>query len=83
MPRFVKDAFDAFIECGILTHGFLRMRCGECGRDEGCIALVGHTPTFRSMRGAEREAIPASVPGVVTAHAGGNEPALRWVHFTS
>ena len=23
LPRFVKDEFDAFLECGILAHGFL------------------------------------------------------------
>ena len=22
LPRFVKDEFDAFLECGILAHGF-------------------------------------------------------------
>jgi hypothetical protein len=32
-PRFVKDESDAFLECGILAHGFLRLRCGECGHD--------------------------------------------------
>ena len=29
LPRFIKDEFDAFLECGILAHGFLRLRCGE------------------------------------------------------
>ena len=29
MPRFIKDEFDAFLECGILAHGFLRLRCGH------------------------------------------------------
>ena len=33
LPRFVKDEFDVFLECGILAHGFLRLRCGECGHD--------------------------------------------------
>ena len=33
LPRFIKDEFDAFLECGILAHGFLRLRCGECGHD--------------------------------------------------
>jgi Putative transposase len=28
LPRFVKDEFDAFLECGILAHGLLRLRCG-------------------------------------------------------
>ncbi len=31
LPRSIKDEFDAFLECGILAHGFLRLRCGECG----------------------------------------------------
>jgi hypothetical protein len=32
LPRFIKDEFDAFLECGILAHVFLTARCGECGR---------------------------------------------------
>ncbi len=34
LPGFIKDAFDAFLECGILAHGFLRLRCGACGHDK-------------------------------------------------
>jgi len=34
LPRFIKDEFDAFFECGILEHGFLRLRCSECGHDK-------------------------------------------------
>ena len=34
LPQFVKDKFDAFLECGILAHGFLRLRCGDCGHDK-------------------------------------------------
>ena len=30
LPDFVKDEFDAFLECGILAHGFLRLRCAQC-----------------------------------------------------
>jgi hypothetical protein len=26
LPRFIKDEFDAFLKCGILAHGFLRLR---------------------------------------------------------
>ncbi len=29
LPQFVKDEFDAFLECGILAHGFLRLRCAR------------------------------------------------------
>jgi len=34
LPQFLKDEFDAFLECGILPHDFLRMRCGDCGHDK-------------------------------------------------
>ncbi len=34
LPQFVRDEFDAFLECGILAHGFLRLRCGDCGHDK-------------------------------------------------
>jgi hypothetical protein len=34
LPRFIRDESDAFLECGILAHGFLRLRCGECGHDK-------------------------------------------------
>ena len=27
LPQFIEDEFDAFLECGILAHGFLRLRC--------------------------------------------------------
>ena len=30
LPGFVKDEFDAFLECGILAHGFLRLRFADC-----------------------------------------------------
>ena len=35
-PPFVKDEFDAFLECGILAHGFLRLRlrCSGYGHDK-------------------------------------------------
>ena len=32
LPSFVKDEFDAFLECGIVAHGFLRLRCGDGGQ---------------------------------------------------
>ena len=34
LPRFVKDELDAFLECGILDHGFLRLRCDDRGHDK-------------------------------------------------
>ena len=31
LPAFVKDELDAYLRCGVLAHGFLRVRCKECG----------------------------------------------------
>jgi hypothetical protein len=33
VPRFVEQEFHAFLRCGILAHGFLRLRCDDCGFD--------------------------------------------------
>jgi hypothetical protein len=36
-PGFVRDEFEAYLRCGLLVHGFVRVRCATCGHD----ALVG------------------------------------------
>jgi len=33
LPHFVKDEFAAYLECGILACGFLRLTCEGCARD--------------------------------------------------
>ena len=38
VPAFVKREFADYLKCGILAHGFARLRCGECG-DEALIAF--------------------------------------------
>ncbi len=30
-PAFVRREFEAYLKCGILDHGFLRVRCERCG----------------------------------------------------
>ena len=34
LPQYVKDGFDAILECGILANGFMGARCGDCGHDK-------------------------------------------------
>ena len=34
LPAFVKAEFDAFLDCGILAHGFLRLRCADCAHEK-------------------------------------------------
>ncbi len=53
LPRFVKDEFDAFLECGIVAHGFLRLRCGKCGYDK-LVAFSCKRRGFCPSSGARR-----------------------------
>jgi len=32
-PRFIEQELRAFLRCGVLAHGFLRLHCDECGHD--------------------------------------------------
>lgn len=34
LPDFAKEEFDAFLECGILAHGFLHLRCANCAHEK-------------------------------------------------
>ena len=34
LPEFVKEKFETFLECGILAHGFLRVRCADCAYEK-------------------------------------------------
>src|SRR5947208_15961497 len=38
LPRFVVGEFERYLACGILAHGFARVRCTACG-DELLVAL--------------------------------------------
>jgi len=40
---FIEDAFDAFLEYGILAHGFLRLRRDECGHDTAVLCGAQET----------------------------------------
>jgi len=53
--RFVKDEFDAFLEYGILAHGFLRLHCGDCGHDK-MVAVSCKRRGFCPSCGARRAA---------------------------
>jgi hypothetical protein len=34
LPCYVKEEFADFLECGILAHGFLRLRCEDCHHEK-------------------------------------------------
>ena len=30
LPKFVKKELEGYLECGLLCHGFARLKCGSC-----------------------------------------------------
>jgi hypothetical protein len=34
LPEFLKAEFEAFLQCDILAHGFLRLRCADCAHEK-------------------------------------------------
>jgi ribosomal protein S27E len=39
LPAFVLDEFESYLRCGIPVHGFLRVRCRDCGHS-GVVAFA-------------------------------------------
>ena len=75
LPQFVKDEFDAFLKCGILAHGFLRLRCGDCGHDK-LVAFSCKRRGFCSSCGARRTAQTAAH---LVDHVIPHVPVRQWV----
>ena len=61
LPQFVKDEFDAFLDCGILAHGFLRLRCAQCTHEK-LVAFSCKRRGFCPSCGARRMAQSAAQP---------------------
>jgi Transposase zinc-binding domain len=59
LREFVKAEFDAFLECGILAHGFLRLRCRECAHEK-LVAFSCKRRGFCPSCGARRMAETAA-----------------------
>ena len=59
LPQFVKDEIDAFLERGILAHGFLRLRYGDCCHDK-LVAFSCKRSGFCPSCGARRMAQTAA-----------------------
>ena len=59
LPEYVYDEFRAFLKCGILDHGFIRLKCQGCG-SEMVVAfsckLRGFCPSCSGRRMAEAAA---------------------------
>ena len=75
LQQFVRDEFDAFLECGILAHGFLRLRCGDCGHDK-LLAFSCKRRGFCPSCGARRMSQTAAH---LVEHVIPHVPVRQWV----
>jgi hypothetical protein len=58
LPEF-EEEFEAFLECGILAHGFLRLRCADCAHEK-LVAFSCKRRGFCPSCGARRMAETAA-----------------------
>ena len=60
LPKYVHNEFEAYLQCGILSHGFLRVRC-ECCQHERLVAFSckrrGFCPSCCAKRMIESAAL--------------------------
>lgn len=75
LPRLIQAVFDAFLECGILAHGFLRLRCGECDHDK-LLAFSCKRRGFCPSCGARRMSQTAAH---FVDHVNPHVPVRQWV----
>jgi hypothetical protein len=75
LPGFVKAEFEAFLECGILAHGFLRVRCAECAQEK-LVAFSCKKRGFCPRCGARRLAETAAH---LVDHVIPPVPVRQWV----
>lgn len=59
IPKHVTEEFEAFLRCGILAHGFLRLRCKDC-KHEKLVAFSCKKRGFCSSCGGRRMAESAA-----------------------
>ena len=75
LPDFVKAEFDAFLECGVLAHGFLRLRCDDCAHEK-LVAFSCKRRGFCPSCGARRMAQTAAH---LVDHIIPHVPVRQWV----
>jgi hypothetical protein len=49
LPSHITEEFDAFLKCGILAHGFLRLKCTNC-KTERLLAFSSRASVHSPLR---------------------------------
>ena len=75
LPRFVVRELRAFLDCGLLCHGFCRVRCNDCGRD----ALVAYSCKGRGFCPACGTRRMVDTAAWLVDHVLPDVPVRQWV----
>ena len=75
LPDFVIEEFDAYLKCGRLEYGFLRVKCDAC-RNEKLVAFSCKRRGFCPSCGARRMAETAAH---LVEHVLPEQPIRQWV----
>ena len=75
LPHFVREEFEAFLKCGRLEYGFLRVKCDAC-RHEKLVAFSCKRRGFCPSCGARRMAETAAH---LVEHVLPEQPIRQWV----
>ena len=75
LPQFVKEEFEAFLKCGRLEYGFLRVKCDAC-RHEKLVAFSCKRRGFCPSCGARRMVETAAH---LVEHVLPEQPIRQWV----
>ena len=75
LPHFVREEFEAYLECGRLEYGFLRVKCDAC-QHEKLVAFSCKRRGFCPSCGARRMAETAAH---LVEHVLPEQPIRQWV----
>lgn len=75
LPRYVEDEFEAYLKCGLLEHGFLRVTCDAC-QAEKLVAFSCKRRGFCPCCGARRMAETAAL---LVDNVLPQQPVRQWV----
>ncbi len=73
LPSYVQDEFEAFLECGRLENGFLRVRCEDCKHEH----LVAFSCKKRGIYSGLPALRPSGLPSAVQIAPSNLVPELR------
>lgn len=75
LPNYVNDEFEAYLKCGMLQHGFLRVRCETCYHEK-LVAFSCKRRGFCPSCGAKRMIESAAL---LVDHIIPRQPIRQWV----